>query len=254
MPAASTRRAPAAFRRPIAWKFRHVADRPDPAGRTRERRRIRRPPYRPRCLRRSPHAERHRRRVARGADLGAGAGEHPARAGDGDPRRGHRGEGAGRAEGDGRQEQGPEELHRPGLLRHDHAGRHPAQHPREPGLVHRLHALPGRDLARPHGSAAELPDPGHRPHRHGHRQRVDAGRGHRGRRGDDAGAAHGQEQEQGLLRRRRRAAADAGSGAHARPPDRRRGAGRRGGPGGPPTRTASPPCSSTPASPARCAC
>jgi hypothetical protein len=32
-----------------------------------------------------------------------------------------------------------------------------------------------------------------RPHRHGHRQRLDAGRGHRRRRGDDAGQALGQE-------------------------------------------------------------
>ena len=150
---------------------------------------------------------------------------------DGDPRRHHRGAGAGRAEGAGRQEQGAQELHRPGLPRHDHAGRHPAQHPREPGLVHRLHALPGRDLAGPHGSAAQLPDHGHRPHRHGHRQRVDAGRSHRRRRGHDAGDAHGQEQEQGVLRRRRRAAADARGGAHARAAARRRGAGRPGRPG-----------------------
>jgi len=35
------------------------------------------------------------------------------------------------------------QLHRPGLLRHAHAAGDPAQHPREPGLVHRLHALSG---------------------------------------------------------------------------------------------------------------
>ena len=37
---------------------------------------------------------------------------------------------------------------RPGLLRHPHPGRHPAQRPREPRLVHRLHAVPAGDLAR----------------------------------------------------------------------------------------------------------
>jgi glycine dehydrogenase len=35
------------------------------------------------------------------------------------------------------------ELYRPGLLRHTHTRRHPAQHFGKPGLVHRLHALPG---------------------------------------------------------------------------------------------------------------
>ncbi len=89
-----------------------------------------------------------------------------------------------------------EELHRPGLLRHAHAGRHPAQRPREPRLVHRLHALPGRDLAGPHGSAGQLPDHGLRPHGHGHRQRLDARRGHRRGRGHDAGQAQREEQEQ----------------------------------------------------------
>ncbi len=34
-----------------------------------------------------------------------------------------------------------------------------------PGLVHRLHAVPGGDLPGPAGGAAQLPDPGLRPHR-----------------------------------------------------------------------------------------
>ena len=38
-------------------------------------------------------------------------------------------------------------LHRPGILRYHYAARHPAQHPGEPRLVHRLHALPGGDRA-----------------------------------------------------------------------------------------------------------
>jgi glycine dehydrogenase len=45
-------------------------------------------------------------------------------------------------------------------------GRDPAQHPGEPRLVHGLHALPGRNLAGPHGGADQLPDHGVRPHRH----------------------------------------------------------------------------------------
>ena len=37
-------------------------------------------------------------------------------------------------------------VHRHGLPRDDHAARHPAQRDREPGLVHPVHPLPGRDL------------------------------------------------------------------------------------------------------------
>ena len=40
-----------------------------------------------------------------------------------------------------------------------HPAGDPAQHPREPRLVHRLYPLSGRDLARPSGSPAQLPDP-----------------------------------------------------------------------------------------------
>ena len=109
-----------------------------------------------------------------------------------------------------------EELHRPGLPRHAHAGRDPAQRAREPGLVHRLHALPGRDLAGPAGGAGQLPDHGLRPDRHGDRQRVDARRGDRRRRGDDARQAQRQERKRHVLRRRRRPSADDRGDAHAR--------------------------------------
>ena len=77
---------------------------------------------------------------------------------------------------------------RPGLLGHDHAAGDPAQRAREPGLVHRVHAVPARDLAGPARGAPQLPDDGERPHRHGPRQRVAARRGHRGGRGDGAAA------------------------------------------------------------------
>ena len=69
-----------------------------------------------------------------------------------------------------------------------HPGRHPAQRAGGPGLVHRLHAVPAGDLPGPARGAAELPDDGRRPDRAADRQRVAARRGHRRRRGDDAGA------------------------------------------------------------------
>ena len=79
------------------------------------------------------------------------------------------------------------------LLRHGHPAGDPAQRAREPGLVHRLHAVPARDLPGPARGAAQLPDDGHRPHRHRDRQRLDARRGHRRGRGHGP-AAPGQRQ------------------------------------------------------------
>ena len=58
-----------------------------------------------------------------------------------------------------------------------------AQHPREPGLVHPVHALPGRDLPGTPRSAAELPDDGQRSHRPAPRERVAPRRSHGRRRG-----------------------------------------------------------------------
>ena len=55
---------------------------------------------------------------------------------------------------------GYEELHRDGLQRDHGATRHPAQHAREPRMVHGLHAVPGGDLAGPPAIAAQLPDHG----------------------------------------------------------------------------------------------
>jgi glycine dehydrogenase len=51
------------------------------------------------------------------------------------------------SEDDRREEPGDEVVHRPGLLRHAYAGCHRPQHPREPGVVHGLHAVPAGDLA-----------------------------------------------------------------------------------------------------------
>ena len=117
---------------------------------------------------------------------------------------------------DRRRQPRPSQLHRPGLLRHRDAQGHPAQHPREPRLVHRLHALPGRDLAGPDGSTDQLPDDGRGSHRHGDRERLAARRGHRRGRGDDAREAQREEQEQGLHRRRRLPSADDRGDPHAR--------------------------------------
>ena len=88
-----------------------------------------------------------------------------------------------------RRQPGLAQLHRRRLPRHHHAGADPAQRAREPRLVHRLHALPGRDRAGPARGADELPADGDRPHRPRGRQRVAARRGHRRGRGDDADPA-----------------------------------------------------------------
>ena len=78
-----------------------------------------------------------------------------------------------------------------GYSRLHHAAGHPAQHPGEPGLVHRVHAVPGGDLAGAAGGAAQLPDDGHRPDRPADRERVAARRGDRRRRGDAHAARAG---------------------------------------------------------------
>ena len=65
----------------------------------------------------------------------------------------------------GREEQDRRADDRPGLLRHRHPGRDPPQHPRSPGLVHRLHPVPAGDLPGPARGAAELPDHGPGPRR-----------------------------------------------------------------------------------------
>ena len=143
-------------------------------------------------------------------------------------------------------------VHRHGLSRHAHAGGDPAQRPREPGLVHGVHAVPARDLPGPPGGAAQLPDDDHRPHRARRRERVAPRRGHRGGGGDGAlPARSGLGDGRRVLRGGRLPSADDRSGAaRARRPlgiARRRRARRT-------TRspaTASACSSSTPARPAR---
>ena len=117
---------------------------------------------------------------------------------------------------------------RPGLPRHDHPAGDPAQRARGPVLVHRLHAVPAGDQPGPARGAAELPDDGRRPHRAADLQRLAARRGHRGRRGDDAGTSRQPKVAGSVRRRRRRPAADHRGGAHPRRGDGHRG--RRGRP------------------------
>src|SRR6184192_4134259 len=65
-------------------------------------------------------------------------------------------------------------LHRDGLSPLLHAPGHPAQHRREPGVVHGVHTVPAGDRAGPARGAAQLPDDGRRPHRPADRQRLPA--------------------------------------------------------------------------------
>ena len=113
------------------------------------------------------------RRVAGGAGAGEAA------------RRPDRDAGPGRPAPAGRPQHGAGLHDRPRLLRHQHPRGDPQERAREPGLVHRLHAVPAGDLAGPPRGAAQLPDHGLRPDRAPGRQRVAARRGLGRRRGDD---------------------------------------------------------------------
>ena len=133
-----------------------------------------------------------------------------------------------RAARDRRPEPGLPQLHRHGLLRHAHPGCHPAQHPRKPGLVHRLHALPGGDLPGPARGAAQFPDDDLRSHRAGDRQRLHARRGHRRRRGHDAlPPPQGGRRRTCFFVSGRLPSADHRRRPHARQAARHRGRGRR---------------------------
>ena len=113
------------------------------------------------------------------------------------------------------------------LPRHGDPGGDPAQRARGPELVHRLHAVPARDLAGPARGAAQLPDRDRRPHRAADRQRQPAGRGHGGRRGDDPGTPRPARRDRGVRRRRGCAPADDRGDPHPRPGDGHRGGGGR---------------------------
>ena len=84
----------------------------------------------------------------------------------------------------------------------------PAQHPGEPGLVHRLYALSAGDQPGAAGGAAELPDHGLRPDRARRGECLAARRGDGGGRGDGALPAGGEVEGGGVLRRPRLPSAD----------------------------------------------
>ncbi|MCO5571870.1 hypothetical protein L7F22_025618 [Adiantum nelumboides] len=190
---------------------------------------VRRAPHRAPPRRPGPDAGGAGRRLPRRARRPRAARHHPRRRTGRclAARAGRRDRDAGRAARAGR----AQHRHRPDdrlrLPRHPHPVGDPPQRAGEPGLVHRLHAVPARDQPGPARGAADLPDHGVRPDRAPGRRRVPARRGHRRRRGDDA-AAPGQPLEQPAVRRRRRhAAADRRRAAHPRRAARHRAGDRR---------------------------
>ncbi len=142
------------------------------------------------------------------------------------PARRHRDRGAGRAARPRRAQHGDRPDDRAGLLRHRHPAGHPAQRAGEPRLVHGVHAVPAGDQPGAAGGVADVPDHRRRPHRPARRRRVDAGRGHRRRRGDDAPAPRRAVVVEPVRGRRRHPPADDRGAAHARRAARDRPGGR----------------------------
>ena len=194
-----------------------------------------------------------RPRVARRAGPGDRAARHPRRRA-ARPARGRRRDGGPRgAARPRRPEHGARLAARHRLLEHRHAARHPAQRAREPGLVHRVHAVPARDLPGSPRGALELPDHGRRPDRHGPRQRV-AARRVDGRRGGDGALPPPQRRGGHHVRRRPRGAPPDGRGrAHPRRGARPRRRRRRPGDARPRRSACSACCSRSPAPAARSA-
>ena len=109
------------------------------------------------------------------------------------------GAGARRARALGCSQRAVAKLHRHGLAQLPHARRDPAQRAGEPRLVHRLYALPGRDLAGPAGGAPRLPADDDRPHRPAGGQCLASGRGDGRSRSDDADAPLERRRPQAFL-------------------------------------------------------
>ena len=178
--------------------------------------RVRRPASRQRRGGAAADARDPQGRLARRAGARGGAGRHPAEgaacARRGDARAG----GAGATERARHAQRGLAQLHRHGLPRHAHAGGDPAQRAREPRLVHRVHALPGRDLAGTPGGAAQFPADGDRPYRAAGGERIAPRRSHGRGRGDGDDPAQRQEQGGGVFRRQRVPPAGPRRDAHAR--------------------------------------
>lgn len=104
---------------------------------------------------------------------------------------------------------------RAGLPRRRHAGRNPPLIARQPGLVHRVRALPTQDQRRPSEGAAQLSDHGARPlRRPRHRGRVAARPRHGSRRREDRHAPCDRGPDRLCRRRRERAAPDPRGATH----------------------------------------
>ncbi len=185
-------------------------------------RRVHRPPHRAEPRRPRPDARRPRRGLARRAARPDRAGVDPHRPSAGPARGALRDRGARRPAHPRRARRAAHEPHRHGLLPHHHARRHPAQRAREPGVVHGLHAVPGRDQPGSPGGPAQLPDDGDRADRAPGHQRLAARRGHRHRRGDGDDPTPHEDREQPLRRPPRHPSADDRGPRHARRADRDR--------------------------------
>ena len=92
----------------------------------------------------------------------------------------------------------------------------PAQPVREPGLVHGLHALPGRDQPGPAGNAVPFPDAGHRTDRPAGRVRLAARRGDGGGRSGRHRLAPSSRKAHRVALRRRAASADPSTSSRTR--------------------------------------
>jgi len=181
---------------------------------------LHRAPHRAGRRRARPHAGDDRRRLARRARRPGDADVDPVRPGRLGPRP-RTGQRRQRTAARGDRAAGPRGAARPRRVEHrahpdararvprhrDPAG-DPAQRPRGPGLVHRLHALPAGDLPGSARGAAELPDRRVRPDRSRRRRCLDARRVHGRRRGDAPAASRGQVGVGHLPGRRRHAPAD----------------------------------------------
>ena len=187
---------------------------------------LRRPPHRPARRRCRHHAGAGRPRLARRPDGRGRAERHPV----GRPGPAARGVGAGcrgRAAHPRGRQPACRAHDRPGLPRHHHPAGDPAQRARGPELVHRLHALPARDLPGSARGPAQLPDRRRRPGRPADGQRVVARRGHCSGGGDDPRTPRQPEGDRALRGRRRQPPADHRGDPHAREGDGDRGGRRR---------------------------
>ena len=156
-------------------------------------RRLRKAPHRPPRGRPRGDAPDHRRGVSRHAHRRGRPAGHSQPAGARSAGRRSRIRLPGVGPGAWAQEQDRALVHRPRLLRHDHAAGDSPQHHGEPRLVHALHAIPGRDRAGPSRVPPQFPDDGEGLDGDGGGGGLAARRADGGGRGDDAAAPRAAE-------------------------------------------------------------